>query len=151
MKKKKNILKLVKRTVACFLRFFGTKTWFFTILFFFLILAVSVFVWWQCVYRPSPSTIVLEKLERERENFDDMGKEAANAITLLQKYRENYNNAPEFDEQRELFINLLDGEVIKEMTGETEIVEEEQVIDIQKEEKKGIIKEDLSVGVGSNF
>lgn len=155
IKKKKNILRLVKDGSIGFFRFLGTKTWFFTVLFFFLILTMSVLVWWQCVYHPYPSTVVLEKLEREKENFDGMRKETADAITLLQNYRENYNNAPEFEGQRELFINLLDEEIIKaaeEKEGEENGDDAEKESEGNEiEETKDITREEMEAVKGSNF
>lgn len=113
--KKRKIIEITKNKLFNLFKFLGTKTWFFTMLFFVAVLVASVWIWWQCVYHPEPSVTVREKIEREREDFDSMKKKTMETIALLQEYRDNYNNAPNFENQRELFIDLLDQEVIDKM------------------------------------
>ncbi|MBT3356480.1 hypothetical protein HN784_05215 [bacterium] len=147
MIQKKNILKIAKNSLFNFLRFLGTKTWFFTVLFFGAVLAVSIWIWWQCVYQPKPSMAVMEKIEREREDFDGMKKNTMEAITLLQEYRNNYNNAPKFENQRELFIDLLDESVIEEINKKDDVIikKEENILPEGIEEQQEIQAEEVEV------
>jgi hypothetical protein len=112
---KKNIITLLKNRFMTFFRFLGENTWIFTLLFFGAVLVAAVWIWGQCVYRPTPSVTVLNKIKAEREDFDDMKKKTVEAITFLQEYRENYYNSNKFSEQRELFIDVLDDKVIERM------------------------------------
>jgi len=136
-KKKENILKLFKRWGINFFHFLGTKTWFLTCLFFGLVLVYSIVIWWQCIYKPQPSVAVLQKIEREKEDFDGMKKETMEAIKLLQNYRENYNKPSGFESQRELFIDVLDVN-IKQRIETARKLEEERIKakeEIKDEEK----------------
>ncbi len=150
---RKNIGDLVKNNFVLFFRFLGKNTWVFTIFFFGAVFVAAVWIWWQCSYRPSPSSAVTIKIEAEKEDFDGMRQETMETITLLQGYRENYNNSDKFGDQRELFVDILDDKVVEKMNREeidkieeytSEDLGEKEIIETQITENRLDDKVDFS-------
>ena len=112
---RKNFISSFKNKFNNTFGFLGVNTWVFTVLFFGGVLIASVWIWWQCSYQPKPSDSVMKKIETEKEDFDNMKKETLEAITFLQERRENYNNSDKFGNQRELFVDLLDENVVERL------------------------------------
>lgn len=104
--KSKELLKKVKKFFGAIGEKINLNTWFFTTFFFVCVLVVSLFVWWQCVHEPVPSSKVLIKMEQEKENYNEMKVRTEEVIRTLQENRDRFDNPPFYGNQRELFLEI---------------------------------------------
>lgn len=98
-KKAKKIFKLIGLGV-------GSHTWYFTVLFFVTIFIVAIWIWWNCLENPSPSSDVMIRVEQGKENYIEMKSRTEDVITTLQESRSRFENPPSFKGQRELFWEI---------------------------------------------
>jgi hypothetical protein len=92
---------------------FNLNTWYFSVFFFGAIFLVSIWVWWLGFYDPKPSPEVVAKFESSKENFEGMKSKTETAIELLKNRQEKVRNAPDFSEQRDLFVDRRELEFIE--------------------------------------
>lgn len=98
-KKAKKIFKLVGLSV-------GSHTWYFTVLFFVTIFIVAIWIWWNCLENPSPSSDVVLRVEQGKENYTEMKARTEDVIGMLQESRGRFEDSPSFEDQRELFWKI---------------------------------------------
>ena len=84
----------------------GSHTWYFTVLFFVTIFVVAIWIWWNCLESPSPSSDIVLRVEQGKENYTEMKSRTEDVITTLQESRNRFENPPSFKSQRELFWEI---------------------------------------------
>jgi len=97
-------LEKINRVVLKLFEFFWQKNWIFTIVFFVLVLAGSIWVWMDCFYRPIPSLAVKTEFEATREDFNGYAKKIERVIDDLKDKEERFKNTPDYSDQREIFF-----------------------------------------------
>lgn len=137
---KKIELKGIERKLKKFLGAIGSSisshTWYFTVLFFIIVLLVSVWVWWNCFQDPVPSSEVVLRVEQSKENYTEMKSRTEEVITTLQENRDRFENSPDFKDQRELFWEIDDEDPLSSVGGQVEIDGEDNAEQPTEDEDK---------------
>lgn len=124
-KKKKGGADIGKQ-IAKFLNKFSLEAWYFTVVFFCVVLLISLVVWRDSFYVTTPSDKVLNEFDSTKENFEQMKLEATEAVEVLKGRISRYETVVDFGETRDLFMMTdEDGEEVKNQIQPVE--EKEQV------------------------
>lgn len=80
------------------------KNWYLTIIFFLVIFVISIWIWWDCVYKPQPSEATTAKFSQKQQDFRLMNQKISQIIEKLKAKQERFENMPDVSQQRELFV-----------------------------------------------
>ncbi len=121
-KKKENRNKKdIKKEIVRIFSGFRLETWYFTIIFFLIVLAISLVVWRDSFYKVEPSQKVIDVFNSTQEDFEKMKFEATEAVEILNGRISRYEEVVDFSEMRELFMELNeDGSPKTEPQGESQ-------------------------------
>lgn len=103
---------------------FMKMTWFFTIIFFFIVLGFSVWTWWDCIQNPEPSGEVVESLNQEQEKFQEKREKIDIVIEKLKNRKDRFENTPDHQLDRKIFKSK--NEIFEEMNPPAETESEEE-------------------------
>lgn len=90
-------------------KFFGKitilrkKTWFFTIVFFFILLGFSLQVWWNCILHPTPSEQSVLDIEKEQKEFETKKIKVEQVIEKIKERNLKFQTAVEHQIDRKIF------------------------------------------------
>ncbi len=91
----------------------GKKTWFFTIVFFLVTFGFSLWIWWSCIFNPSPSEQVISDIQKEQKEFETKERRVELTIKKIQERNFRFQEAVNHQLDRKIFKS--GAEIFQEM------------------------------------
>lgn len=98
----KNLLRKIKFFLLKVITIFK-KTWFFTIVFFTIVFCLSLWIWWSCIFRPSPSEQVISDIQKEQKDFEKKEERIELIIKNIQERSSRFQEASDHQINRKIF------------------------------------------------